>query len=416
MKTHITNPVLLAAFTGAIALAMAGQAAAQTLTTLYSFTALDASSCSLNSDGANPTQLILSGNTLYGTASFGGPTGDGTVFAVNTDGTGFGVLYTFSAINPNTNSDGAIPFFGLALGGSALYGSAFHGGPAGAGTVFGINTDGTDFNVIHAFTPPASNGASPAAGMLLVGNTLYGTTYQGGSVGAGTVFKVNTDGTGFTSLHSFSTLNNPGGTNSDGGNPEGYLILSGNSLYGTTHSGGRAADGVIFKVNTDGTGFTNLHSFGTLVKGTNTDGIIPGPELLLSGSVLYGTAGGGKFRDGVIFKVNTNGTGFATLYNFTSRVGFPGTNSDGAGPGCPLVLSGDMLIGAAGDGGSSGAGTLFALSTNGTGFTTLYNFSGGSDGANPFGGLILSGDTLYGTTYNGGDFGSGNVFSFSLAP
>src|SRR5712671_5671321 len=79
------------------------------------------------------------------------------------------------------------------------------------------------FTTLHSFT--GSDGVSSYAGLILSGNTLYGTTYGGGSSGKGTVFAVNTNGTGFTTLHSF--------IGSDGANPQAGLILSGNTLYGT---------------------------------------------------------------------------------------------------------------------------------------------------------------------------------------
>src|SRR6266851_618797 len=81
------------------------------------------------------------------------------------------------------------------------------------------------FTTLHSFTG-GSDGASPYAGLITnsSGNTLYGTTANGGSSGRGTVFAVNTDGTGFTNLHSFNY--------SDGSNPWSGLILSGNTLYG----------------------------------------------------------------------------------------------------------------------------------------------------------------------------------------
>jgi uncharacterized repeat protein (TIGR03803 family) len=420
MKTHVKNLLFLSALVAGLGLTMAGRVTAQTLTTLYSFSELDEPPYT-NSDGANASELVLSGDTLYGAAAFGGLGADGTAFAVNTDGTGFTVLWSFSALNPSTNSDGAHPYSGFALAGNTLYGMTFHGGPSAAGTLFAINTDGTDFTVIHAFSRlnvyyPHTNydGMNPMGGLLLSGNTLYGTTYAGGTADAGIVFKVNTDGTGFTNLHSFQTLNNRGATNSDGGNPEGYLTLAGNTLYGTARAGGTAGFGTIFKVNTDGTGFAALHSFSAIVKGTNSDGISPGVQLIVSGSALYGTAGGGgKFGGGTIFVVNTNGTGFTILHSFASAGIYPYFNSGGAGPTSPMALSGSTLYGSSG-GGSSGAGTLFAVNTDGTGFTTLYNFSGGDDGADPDFGVILSGGTLYGATYNGGANGSGAVFSFAL--
>src|SRR5436309_232460 len=106
-----------------------------------------------------------------------------------------------------------------------------------------------------------SDGANPLAGLIQSGDTLYGTTIQAGSWGNGTIFAINTDGTGFTNLHIFSANSNPFGTNSDGINPQAGLILSNNTLFGTAAHGGGFADGTVFKVNTDGTGFTNLYSF-----------------------------------------------------------------------------------------------------------------------------------------------------------
>jgi uncharacterized repeat protein (TIGR03803 family) len=83
--------------------------------------------------------LILSGNTLYGTAYRGGSSGYGTVFAVSTNGTGFTNLYSFTAVLNSTNSDGANPYAGLILSGNTLYGIAYYGGSSGGGTIFSIN-------------------------------------------------------------------------------------------------------------------------------------------------------------------------------------------------------------------------------------------------------------------------------------
>src|SRR5207245_2064142 len=104
----------------------------------------------------------------------------------------------------------------------------------------------------------SNNGAYPSAGLIISGNTLYGTTYGKTNGGNSTVFAINTDGTGFTNLHRFTTPSN--GTNSDGVNPSCTLVLSGNTLYGTTVRGGSSGNGTVFALSTDGTGFTNLHS------------------------------------------------------------------------------------------------------------------------------------------------------------
>lgn len=219
---------------------------------LHSFDALSACCPELNTDGAAPQGIMLSGDTLYGTSAMGGESGSGTVFALNTDGNGFRVLHSFTAYLSNlshaTNSDGAEPVSGLVLSGNTLYGMAITGGAAGTGTIFAVDTDGTGFTNLHTFTGDR-DGGRPWSGLVLLGNTLYGTTWLGGSFGGGTVFAINTDGTGFTNLYSFTATSGSGWTNRDGANPKAGLIVANNTLYGTTSSGGAAGNGTVFSIS-----------------------------------------------------------------------------------------------------------------------------------------------------------------------
>jgi uncharacterized repeat protein (TIGR03803 family) len=408
MKTYLKSLFLLPALTAALALCPAGPATAQTFTTLYAFTDAPGST---NSDGANPyAALILSGNTLYGTAAAGGTSAVGTIFALHTDGTGFANLYSFTG-----GVDGAAnPFARVILSGDSLYGTAQ------SGMVFKLNTNGTGFATLHTFTDlldsTNSDGSDPLGDLVLSGNTLYGTTYYGGTSGEGTVFALNTNGSGFTNLHSFL------GASIDSGLPHAGLILSGNTLYGTASDADNLGMGAVFAVNTDGTGYTNLHSFRN---NTNFDnGANPHGDLVLSGHTLYGTTvSGGANNAGTVFAVNTDGTGFTSLHSFAVLPdSTPYINGDGAFPQAGLILSGNTLYGTAQMGGSSGNGTVYALHTDGTGFTNLHSFTAlsnitegtNSDGADPYSGLILSGNTLYGTARDGGRSGFGTVFSLSL--
>src|ERR1043166_4012391 len=356
-----------------------GRVTAQTFTTLHSFTAATNGGPPYyfvtNSDGVQPWGRLVtnsSGKTLYGTAKFGGSWGDGAIFAVNIDGTGFTNLYSFTAnIGPGytdyTNSDGAYPIAGLVLSGRTLYGTTRAGGTHKAGTVFAIDTDGTGFTNLYRFTAGGydpsngltnSDGAYPDAGFILSGNTLYGTAEQGGSSGAGTVFAINTDGTGFTNLHTFTALSiGPPypRTNNGGGAPVAGLILFGNTLYGTTYTGGSSGNGTVFVLHTNGTGFTTLHNFTALLSNTNSDGANPNAGLVVSGNTLYGTGvSGGSSGRGTVFAINTDGSGFTTLHSCAG--------GDGAGPHTGLILSGNALYGAALQGGSSGNGTVFSIS------------------------------------------------------
>jgi uncharacterized repeat protein (TIGR03803 family) len=252
--------------------------------------------------------LILVGNTLYGTTAMGGNSDSGTVFAVRTNGTSFTNLHRFTPLPSTlsgTNSDGAKPSAALILSGNALYGTTSQGGKSGGGTVFQINTNGTGFTNLHSFAAisvaysPNSGGAQPSAGLILSDNTLYGTTFYGGTSGYGTIFKIRINGTAFTNLYNFPAVS-PGtfATNSTGTDPYAGLIISGNSLYGTTHYGGTSGYGAVFQVNTDGTGFKNLHSFTG-----GSGGGYPFAGLILSGLTLYGTTGSSG-NTGTVFSIS----------------------------------------------------------------------------------------------------------------
>jgi uncharacterized repeat protein (TIGR03803 family) len=130
-----------------------------------------------------------------------------------------------------------------------------------ATTMLAETANSQRFDVIYSFTnsPKAGDATS---GLVLHNNTLYGTTYNGGTSSNGTVFKVNTDGSGYTVLKNFSALSsNYPYTNGDGAWPSASLVLSGNTLYGTTQNGGSLGGGAVFKLNTDGNNYINLKNF-----------------------------------------------------------------------------------------------------------------------------------------------------------
>jgi uncharacterized repeat protein (TIGR03803 family) len=274
---------------------------------------------------------------------------------------------------------------------------------------------------VYSFT--TNDAVTITSGLLLSGNSLYGTSYGDAYNGSprsvnlsGSIFKLNTNGTGFTNFYTFTPVDQNSLTNTDGADSAAQLVISGSALYGTTERGGFYARGTIFAVNTDGTGFTNLHNFTSYTgSSSNSDGGAPSSGLVLSGNTLYGaTSGGGSFGNGTIFAINTDGTGFTNIYNFTAFGISIDTNSDGAGAKSALILSNGILYGTADLGGTAGNGTVFAMNTDGTGFTNLHNFSSlvrmttspyiftNIDGANPQAALLLSGNKLYGTATMGG--------------
>ncbi len=369
-------------------------------------------------DGYAPlTDLVLSSNTLYGTTASGGTNGNGTIFKINTDGSGYGILRSL------TNSPS--PEGGMVLIGNTLYGTTYTGGSANNGSVFKINTDSSGYFEMHSFsaTVPAtfgtnSDGNRPQGDLVTDGNTLYGTADYGGTNGNGTIFKINTDGSAFTVIKTFPVTflgtnviyGNPlvSGTNTDGARPIGGLVLAGSTLYGTTYHGG-TSNGVVFAMQTDGSGYTVLKYFPSINGiGTNTDGAAPVAGLTLNGDTLYGvTVGGGAGGCGTLFEIKTNGTSFAALKNFFQL--------DGMFPRDSLLVNGQTLYGIGFAGGISNEGTIFRIGTDGSNFMVLKNMNA-PDGFYSDSRLVLSGSTLYGTAYYGGTANGGVVFGLTVLP
>ncbi|MEI6167800.1 MAG: choice-of-anchor tandem repeat GloVer-containing protein [bacterium] len=340
-------------------------------------------------DGGGPsTGLLELGGKFYGICRFGGSSGLGTVFSVNTDGSGYAELHSFSG-----DADGSAPQGKLAVSGNTLYGTTLYGGSNYCGTVFSLHDDGSHYTILRVFAD--SDGAYPQAGVIISNDVLYGTTSNGGQNERGTVFALNVTNLTFNTLHKFT-----GGP--DGRNPLSGLTLSSNGLYGTTSSGGTAGCGTVFSLQTDGSGFAVLHHF----QG-NPDGNRPQGGLLISEARLYGTTFyGGVDDNGTVYAVNLDGSGYSVLYRFKG-------NPDGSIPQGDLLLKGGLLFGITSFGGAGGAGTIFVIDTEGTFYGRLWDFN--NTAANPEAGLVLSGSTLYGTTTWGGAGGQGVLFMLDSA-
>ncbi len=243
-------------------------------------------------DGGYPPAGVVAdreGN-LYGTARVGGASGEGAVFKVD-GGCTETVLYSFTG-----GADGGSPEAGLIRDSEGnLYGTTAEGGASGCGVVFKLSPSGAE-TVLYAFlgTP---DGQGPWAGLARDSQgDLYGTTVYGGTFNFGTVFKLDTAGTE-TVLYSFT-----GGT--DGALPEAAPILdSAGNLYGTTYEGGvvaaRQRPGVVYELTAAGIE-TVLHYF----RGS-TSGAHPWAGLIRdSQGSLYGAAEqGGTSNMGVVFKL-----------------------------------------------------------------------------------------------------------------
>jgi uncharacterized repeat protein (TIGR03803 family) len=324
-----------------------------TVTTLASFSGIY---------GSDPTGIVLSGNTLYGTTVLGGANNDGEVFSLPVTGGTPTVLASFNY----TDGDQPNP---VIVSGGTLYGSTVQGGSDGDGVVFSLPLAGGTPTVLTSIN--GGNGSFANGPLVLSGSTLYGTALDGGGEilgiggaeygGYGEVFGVPVAGGRAGELASFNLTN--------GSLPEGGVTLSGDMLYGTTATGGATlsassnGDGVVFSVPVTGARDempTVLGSF------NSASGASSGAPLLLSGGTLYGETQSGVFSVPI-------GGGAPTL--LASLAGLQGN----------LILSGKTLYCTTSDG-------VFSVPVGGGNPTNLASISGANS-------LVMdSSGNLYGTT------------------
>ena len=297
------------------------------------------------------------------------------------------------------------PRCGLVLDAAGnMYGTTFSGGVNDFGTIFKVTSTGAE-TVVYSFASVAGgvDGTHPIAGLFIdkKNGILYGTTLSGGSTNNGTVFSFN-PATGIQSvLYSFQ-----GGA--DGYLPYSGVVRVGTNLFGMTNAGGASGYGTIYKLTAAGKK-TILHDFNSAFP--TLDGSFPYASLVLYKGVLYGTTtGGGANNVGTVFSITKTGT-YTMLYSFKGGVG------DGQTPygGVVFDTSGN-LYGTTFGGGVDNAGVVYKLSAGGGGETVLHHFlRNGTDGINPYAGLIRFKGSFYGTTRQGGSANLGTVFKVTPA-
>jgi len=314
------------------------------------------------SDGSFPEAAVMraADGNFYGTTRDGGAFDRGTIFRMTPSGQ-ITVLYNFAGGN-----DGNSPIAPLIQASDGnFYGTTYFGGGVSLGAVFRMTPAGV-VTIIHPFLSPA-DGSNPRTALLQGSDGyLYGTTEKGGASNRGTLFGMTLDGTTFV-RYSFT-----GGA--DGANPYGTLMQSSTgSIYGTVYAGTLATHGRIFRLA--GTTITVVHTF----QRTATDGADP-----LAGLVegrdgnFYGTTRfGGAFDGGTVFRLTPAGA-FAVIKSFSAAEGAPDT---------ALTLGRDgNFYGATSIGGVAGRGTVYKITPAGA-TSILHSFSGGADGATPSGQL-----------------------------
>jgi uncharacterized repeat protein (TIGR03803 family) len=365
-------------------------------------------------DGSRPNGVITVGDTFYGTTAGGGTKhcggnygGCGTVFSITADGTEK-VLHNFGE-----GKDGRNPVAGLVVAHGVLYGTTAYGGAHGNGTVFSITLSGKE-KVLYSFGAEP-DGGNPTGRPIDVDGTLYGTTFAGGigcgHEGCGTVFSVTMDGKERV-LHRFDDV-----TNTDGWYPDAGLTEVGSTLYGTTYQGGLYGWGTVFSISKDGKEKL-LHSFG---KGN--DGWYPAADLHDVEGTLYGTTVGGGSHNcsqgyggcGTVFSIATDGKE-RVLHSFNGVDGsFPASSLiDVSG-----ILYGSTQGGGPNSCGPYGhCGTVFSITRGGT-ENVLHSF-GERYGYRPMAHLRYKSGRLFGTTELGGPYDGGSLYGggafFSLTP
>lgn len=251
-----------------------------------------------SSDSKNPSATLIEGSdgALYGTTEFADSATRGTVFKINKNGGGYSILHTFTG-----NPDGQQPQARLLEGSDGrLYGTTSFGGNTVVGTIFGLNKDGSGYGLVYTFQTTGGDGRQPEGGLIEGSDhALYGTTYHGGSTGgAGTVFKINKDGGGYLILRSFSSAG------ADGQRPNAELVEGADgALYGGNDFGNPPVNGTIYKINKDGSGYAILRSF----VNANGDGGTPKCGLIqLKNGAFYGTTEyGGLAGAGCVFALSS---------------------------------------------------------------------------------------------------------------
>ena len=350
-------------------------AAGSALDTLYEFS---------TNYGFNPSGGLLQANDgwLYGTTQDGGPSGDGAIFRLPTNG-----AVSFLAALADTN--GYWPFGELVPGrDGGFYGTGLRGGVFGYGTVFKLATNGA---IETPLSFDQTNGSYPYTGLAQgMDGSFYGVCSEGGSYGYGTIFRMTPAGQ-VTTLVAFDSNN--------GAYPYARLLTNGDgSFYGAVSEGGAYGYGAIFRVTTNG-GFSTLYSFTGSADGREPwGGLIQGKDGALYGTTVYGGSGG----RGTVFRLAATGA-LTTLAYFNT--------TNGAYPEAGLVQGTDgYLYGTTAYAGWGGQGTVFRLSTNGS-LTTLVWFTG-ANGANPVSPLIQASDgSFYGTALCGGNDFTGSAFT-----
>jgi uncharacterized repeat protein (TIGR03803 family) len=254
---------------------------------------------------------VLVGDIVYGATQSGGAGGDGVLFSVHTDGTGFTLLHQFAG------ADGSFPRALAAGPGGMVFGIAEIGGSNGEGVLFSINATGA-YAVLHEFALPTSG--YPLSLVVAANGTLVGSSYYGGGAstecqfGCGTVFSY------VPATGAYSTLDQLPGSNADGQAPYVSGLGAGPTVYG-------AETRSVFSLS-QARGFVPLAAFDPATVG---NGVTSGPVYAPRTGSLYGVLGESSGSGGALYSI-AGGT-------LNDLMTFASTDANGAYPISTPVLT-----------------------------------------------------------------------------
>ncbi len=346
------------------------------------------------------------GEVLYSTLTVGP---DENLFAVTYWGgiypTG-GVLFEYNPVNGIYTKrfdfryapGGGTPYSDLMKATDGMiYGTTYTGGDLFAGTIYRIDPDDQTFENVYNFDY-FNNGGSPIGGLIQASNgQLYGMA-GGGANFDGVIYVFDPVSLSLTVLQHFDELNS-------GKDPRGNLLQASNGkMYGMTMKGGTNQDGVLFEYDIATSTFTKLFDFLDVTSGKEPQGSL----MQATNGKLYGlTSDGGSFGNGVLFEYNP------MTYEYIVKVHFDDLNKGGYPVGTLLEFGDNQLYGLTASGGINSMGVIFVYDAESETFSKLFNFNGAATGMVPVSTLMAaSNNKIYGTTQLGGMYNNGVAFEY----
>ena len=316
---------------------------------------------------------LLYGHATYAGAHYPVPYGAGTLFRIDPRESQpqAAILHAFQG------PDGAQPVGGLTPGpNGALYGTTYEGGPFGLGSIYRREATG-EVTTVHAFQ--GEDGARPYGSLFRAGDgALYGTASEGGATGAGTLFRIDDTGD-FSVLHAFTS-------GVDGRAPVELMQARDGYFYGVTYYDGPGTGGTVFRLG-PGNAFQTLHAFS------------PAPSHPASGVIqatdgsFYGTTQVSYQSGGAVFRLSPTGE-LTILHEFQNA---PGTNGSWFPSGLIQATDG-FLYGTVSYYTYPGQGAVFRIRTTGEDFSVVRLFSLNERGLPKQGVIQASDGNFYGTT------------------